>query len=141
MPIKIFILSGVACVGAAIASLFGGWNGAMTTLVILMFIDYVTGIIVAGVFHNSPKCSGGALSSAVGFKGICRKFVILLIVVVACRVDLLLETNIIRDATCIGFCANELVSITENAGLMGIPLPRKLVEAIEVLRGDNDNHV
>ena len=139
MPIKIFILSGVACVGAAIASLFGGWNGAMTTLVILMVIDYVTGIIVAGVFHNSPKCSGGALSSAVGFKGICRKFVILLIVVVACRVDLLLETNIIRDATCIGFCANELVSITENAGLMGIPLPRKLVEAIEVLRGDNDH--
>ena len=139
MPIKIFILSGVACVGAAIASLFGGWTGAMTTLVILMLIDYVTGIIVAGVFHNSPKCSGGALSSAVGFKGICRKFVILLIVVVACRVDLLLETTIIRDATCIGFCANELVSITENAGLMGIPLPRKLVEAIEVLRGDNDH--
>lgn len=139
MPIKIFILSGVACVGAAIASLFGGWNGAMTTLVILMLIDYITGIIVAGVFHASPKSSGGALSSAVGFKGICRKFVILLIVVVACRVDLLLETNIIRDATCIGFCANELVSITENAGLMGIPLPRKLVEAIEVLRGDNDH--
>ena len=139
MPIKIFILSGVACVGAAIASLLGGWTGAMTTLVILMLIDYITGIIVAGVFHNSPKCSGGALSSAVGFKGICRKFVILLIVVVACRVDLLLETNIIRDATCIGFCANELVSITENAGLMGIPLPRKLVEAIEVLRGDNDH--
>ena len=139
MPIKIFILSGVACVGAAIASLFGGWTGAMTTLVILMLIDYVTGIIVAGVFHASPKSSGGALSSAVGFKGICRKFVILLIVVVACRVDLLLDTNIIRDATCIGFCANELVSITENAGLMGIPLPRKLVEAIEVLRGDNDN--
>ena len=139
MPIKIFILSGVACVGAAVASLFGGWTGAMTTLVILMLIDYVTGIIVAGVFHASPKSSGGALSSAVGFKGICRKFVILLIVVVACRVDLLLETNIIRDATCIGFCANELVSITENAGLMGIPLPRKLVEAIEVLRGDNDN--
>ena len=139
MPIKIFILSGVACVGAAITSLFGGWNGAMTTLVILMLIDYVTGIIVAGVFHASPKSRGGALSSAVGFKGICRKFVILLIVVVACRVDLLLDTNIIRDATCIGFCANELVSITENAGLMGIPLPRKLVEAIEVLRGDNDH--
>ena len=139
MPIKIFILSGVACVGAAMASLLGGWNGAMTTLVILMFIDYVTGIIVAGVFHASPKSSGGALSSAVGFKGICRKFVILLIVVVACRVDLLLDTNIIRDATCIGFCVNELVSITENAGLMGIPLPRKLVEAIEVLRGDNDH--
>ena len=139
MMIKLFTLSSVACVGAAVASLFGGWTGAMTTLVILMLIDYVTGLIVAGVFHMSPKSSGGALSSAVGFKGICRKFVILLIVVVACRVDLLLNTNIIRDATCIGFCVNELVSITENAGLMGIPLPRKLVDAIEVLRGDNDH--
>ena len=139
MTFKAYILIATGVAGATIAHLFGGWNGAMTTLVILMFIDYVTGIIVAGVFHASPKSSGGALSSAVGFKGICRKFVILLIVVVACRVDLLLDTNIIRDATCIGFCANELVSITENAGLMGIPLPRKLVEAIEVLRGDNDH--
>ena len=139
MTFKAYILIATGVAGAAIAHLFGGWNGAMTTLVILMFIDYVTGIIVAGVFHASPKSSGGALSSAVGFKGICRKFVILLIVVVACRVDLLLDTNIIRDATCIGFCANELVSITENAGLMGIPLPRKLVEAIEVLKGESDN--
>ena len=139
MMIKFFTLSSVACVGAAVASIFGGWTGAMTTLVILMLIDYVTGLIVAGVFHASPKSSGGALSSAAGFKGICRKFVILLIVVVACRVDLLLNTNIIRDATCIGFCANELVSITENAGLMGIPLPRKLVDSIEVLRGESDN--
>lgn len=139
MTIKIAILTGVSVVGAAIASLFGGWTGAMTTLVILMLVDYVTGVIVAGVFHASPKSSGGALSSAVGFKGLCRKFVILLIVVVACRVDLLLNTTIIRDATCIGFCANELVSITENAGLMGIPLPRKLVDAIEVLKGENDN--
>ena len=137
--IKFFTLSSVACVGAAVASIFGGWTGAMTTLVILMLIDYVTGLIVAGVFHASPKSSGGALSSEVGFKGICRKFVILLIVVVACRVDLLLNTSIIRDATCIGFCANELLSITENAGLMGIPLPRKLVDAIEVLRGESDN--
>ena len=139
MMIKFFTLSSFACVGAAVASIFGGWTGAMTTLVILMLIDYVTGLIVAGVFHASPKSRGGALYSAVGFKGICRKFVILLIVVVACRVDLLLNTNIIRDATCIGFCANELLSITENAGLMGIPLPRKLVDAIEVLRGESDN--
>ena len=139
MTFKAYILIATGVAGAAIAHLFGGWNGAMTTLVILMLVDYVTGIIVAGVFHNSPKCSGGALSSAVGFKGICRKFVILLIVVVACRVDLLLDTNIIRDATCIGFCVNELVSITENAGLMGIPLPRKLMEAIDILKGDNDH--
>ena len=137
--IKFFTLSSVAWVGAAVASLFGGWTGAMTTLVIFMLIDYVSGLIVAGVFHASPKSSGGALSSAAGFKGICRKFVILLIVVVACRVDLLLNTSIIRDATCIGFCANELLSITENAGLMGIPLPRKLVDAIEILRGEDDH--
>ena len=139
MMIKFFTLSSVACVGAAVASLFGGWTGAMTTLVILMLIDYVTGLIVAGVFHASPKSSGGALSSSVGFKGLCRKFIILLLVVVACRVDMLLNTNVIRDATCIGFCVNELISITENAGLMGVPLPRKLLEAIDILKGDHDN--
>ena len=72
-------------------------------------------------------------------KGICRPFVILLIVVVACRLDPLLDTSILRDAPCIGFCANELLSITENAGLMGIPLPRKLTDAIEILRGADDN--
>ena len=139
MMIKFFTLSSVACVGAAVASIFGGWTGAMTTLVIFMLIDYVSGLIVAGVFHASPKSSGGALSSAAGFKGICRKFVILLIVVVACRVDMLLDSNIIRDATCIGFCANEILSITENAGLMGIPLPRALTDAIEILRGEDNN--
>ena len=136
--IKFCTLSSVACLGAAVASLFGGWTGAMTTLVILMLIDYVTGLIVAGVFHASPKSSGGALSSAVGFKGICRKFVILLIVVVAWRVDMLLDTNIIRDATCIGFCANELLSITENAGLMGIAIPEPVKKAIDILK-DKDN--
>lgn len=139
MTFKAVILTYTGLIGAAVASLFGGWNGAMTTLIILMLIDYVSGLIVAGVFHKSPKSSGGALSSSVGFKGICRKFIILLLVVVACRVDLLLNTNIIRDATCIGFCVNELVSITENAGLMGVPLPRKLMEAIDILKGDDDN--
>lgn len=139
MTFKSFVLMATGMVGAAIANFFGGWNGAMTTLIILMLIDYISGLIVAGVFHKSPKSSGGALSSAVGFKGLCRKFIILLLVVVACRVDLLLNTNAIRDATCIGFCANELVSITENAGLMGIPLPRKLMEAIDILKGDRDD--
>lgn len=139
MTFKAYILMATGVAGAAIANLFGGWTGAMTTLIILMLIDYISGLIVAGVFHKSPKSSGGALSSVVGFKGLCRKFIILLLVVVACRVDLLLNTNVIRDATCVGFCVNELVSITENAGLMGIPLPRKLMEAIDILKGDSDN--
>lgn len=139
MTIKTFIATYTGVIGAAVASLFGGWTGAMTTLIILMLIDYVSGLIVAGVFHKSPKSSGGALSSSVGFKGLCRKFIILLLVVVACRVDMLLNTNVIRDATCIGFCVNELISITENAGLMGVPLPRKLLEAIDILKGDRDN--
>lgn len=139
MSFKSFIVTYTGILGAAIASMFGGWDGSMTTLIILMLTDYVTGLIVAGVFHKSPKSSGGALSSSAGFKGLCRKFIILLLVVVACRVDLLLNTNVIRDATCIGFCVNELVSITENAGLMGIPLPRKLMEAIDILKGDNED--
>lgn len=124
----------IGIIGGAIASLFGGWDAALITLVIFMGIDYLTGIIVAGVFHNSKKTETGALESRAGFKGLCRKGVTLLIVLVACRLDLLINSNFIRDAVVIGFVANESISIVENAGLMGIPIPAILVKAIDVLK-------
>jgi len=124
----------IGIVGSAIASLFGGWDAALVTLVIFMGIDYITGLIVAGVFHNSRKTESGSLESRAGFKGLCRKGVTLLIVLVACRLDMLINSNFIRDAVVIAFIANESISIIENAGLMGIPIPGVLVKAIEVLR-------
>lgn len=121
-------------VGGFISSLFGGWDSALTTLIIFMGIDYVTGLMVAGIFKASDKTENGALESRAGFKGLCRKGVTLLIVLVACRLDMMIGTNFVRDASVLAFCANETISIIENAGLMGIPIPSVIMKAIDVLR-------
>lgn len=123
---------GVVC--GAISTLFGGWSAAMLALLICMGADYATGLIVAGVFHNSPKTDGGGINSFVGWKGLARKFVTWLIVLVAHEMDQLLGVNYVRDAVVIGFCANEIISIIENAGLMGLPIPSVITQAIEVLK-------
>lgn len=128
------ICAGIGVVGSFIASLFGGWDAALTTLVIFMGIDYLTGLIVAGVFHNSGKTETGALESRAGWKGLCRKGVTLLIVLIACRLDMVIGSNFIKDAAVIAFIANEVISIVENAGLMGVPIPGVIKKAIEVLK-------
>ena len=128
------ICTGIGIVGSVIASLFGGFDAALITLLIFMGIDYVTGLIVAGVFHNSEKTENGSLESRAGWKGLCRKGVTLLIVLVAIRLDVTIGTNYIRDAVCITFIANETISIVENAGLMGVPIPAIITKAIEVLK-------
>lgn len=124
--------------GALIANAFGGWDAALVTLVIFMAVDYVTGLIVAGVFRRSKKTESGALESRAGFKGLCRKGGVLLLVLVATRLDLILGVDFVRDAVCIGFTANELISIVENAGLMGVPIPKVLTKAIDVLQEKAD---
>lgn len=124
----------IGVIGGFIASLFGGWDAALVTLIIFMAIDYITGLIVAGVFHNSEKTANGALESRAGWKGLCRKGVTLLVVLVACRLDLVMGSNFIRDAVVIAFIANETLSIIENAGLMGVPIPAMIVKAVEVLK-------
>lgn len=129
----------VGVVGSFIASLFGGWDTALVTLMIFMAVDYITGLVVAGVFHKSPKTDGGTLESRAGWKGLCRKGMTLLVVLVACRLDLIMGSNFIRDATIIAFIANETISIIENAGLMGAPIPGVLVKAIEVLKQKADD--
>lgn len=121
-------------IGGAIASAFGGWSAGLTTLLIVMAIDYISGLVVAGVFHRSPKSAGGALESRAGWKGLVRKGMTLLIVLIGCRLDIMLGIMYIRDALIIAFIINELLSIIENAGLMGVPIPKALENAIELLR-------
>ena len=139
--LKTMICTGIGIVGSTVAAAFGGWDAAMITLVSMMVIDYLTGVLVAGVFHNSPKTENGALESKAGWKGLCRKGVTLLIVLVAARLDIILGTGFIRDAVIIGYIANETISIIENAGLMGVPIPEAIKKAIEVLqqKGSEDN--
>ena len=131
---KASILSVIGILGSAVASLFGGFDVALETLLIFMGADYITGLIVAGIFHNSGKTENGALESRAGWKGLCRKGVTLLVVLVACRLDLVIGSNFIRDAVVIAFIANEAISIVENAGLMGIPVSPAVVNAIETLK-------
>ena len=131
---KDFICAAAGVIGAAVTAVFGGWSGTLTTLVIFMAVDFVTGWIVAGVFHASKKTERGGLESRVGWKGLARKCVTLLLVFMASRMDLLLGVNYVRDAVTIAFCANEALSIIENAALMGIKLPVPLQKAIELLR-------
>lgn len=121
-------------VGSFISQLFGGWDMALQTLVIFMAVDYITGLVVAGVFKKSAKTKNGALESKAGFKGLCKKGMILLYVLVASQVDKLTGTDVVRNAVVIGFTANEGISILENGGLMGISYPKILKNAIELLK-------
>ena len=128
------ICAGIGLLGSFIASLFGGWTASLTTLMIFMGIDYVSGLVLAGVFHNSPKTETGALESRAGFKGLIRKFMILLFVLIGYRLDVAVGTTYIKDAVCIAFMANELISIVENAGLMGLPVPAVIINAVDILK-------
>lgn len=132
MKVGIFGALGIA--GSIIANLFGGWDTALRTLVLFMAVDYVTGLIVAGIFKKSKKSGSGALESGAGWKGLYRKGVTLLIVLVAVQLDLLTGTEMIRDAVIIGYTVNEALSIVENAGLMGIPIPEILRKSIDILK-------
>ena len=138
------ILTATGMIGSLVASFFGGWTASLTTMLIFMGIDYVTGLIVAGVFHKSKKTDSGALESRAGFKGLCKKCMMLLFVLIGHRLDLAIGVTYIRDAVCIAFIANELISIVENAGLMGVKIPKVIAKAIDILNkkgdGDNENH-
>ena len=120
--------------GSAIAWAFGGWDTALLALIICIGVDYISGSIVALVFHNSSKTETGAYNSAYGLKGLCKKGLMLLFVMVGVQIDLLLGADYIRDAVCIGFCANEILSIVENLGLAGVPMPQAVTKALEQLQ-------
>lgn len=138
-------LSGVTgllgVIGGAIAAAFGGWDTGMITLIIFMGIDYVSGLIVAGVFKKSTKSEAGGLESRAGWKGLCRKGMTLLIVLIAAQLDKVIGFEIIRDAVIIAYIANETISIIENAGLMGVPIPSIIQKAIDILNKKSDPEV
>ena len=85
-------------------------------VIISLSVDYISGLIVAGVFKNSPKTDTGSLESKAGWKGLCRKCMTLIFVLVAYRLDLVIGTNYIRDAVIIAFIANETISLVEKSG-------------------------
>ena len=130
---KEIILASFGAVGSFIAAALGGWDYALQALIIFMIVDYFMGMILAGVFKKSKKSSTGALNSNAGFKGVTKKIILLLFVLVGYQLDYVLSANFVRNTVIIALIVNELISITENGGLMGIPIPATIQKAIDIL--------
>jgi toxin secretion/phage lysis holin len=130
---KTCILTGLGALGGIIASAFGGFDAGIVTLITFMGIDYLSGLVVAGVYRRSEKSENGALNSVAGFKGLIKKCMCLLMVLISHQLDTYIGTAFVRDAVVIALMCNELISIIENAGIMGIPIPGALVKAIDIL--------
>ena len=132
--IKNGVLAVIAAVGSFVAHALGGWDAALKVLVALMAADYLTGLMVAAVWKRSNKSETGALDSKAGFKGICKKGVILLVVWIATLLDVAIGATYVRVAVVLFFVGNEGLSLLENIGLMGVPFPEFLKRALEALR-------
>ena len=129
------ILKFLAGIAGAICGLFGEWSTTLTILVVVMAIDYISGVIVAAC-GKSPKSEAGGLSSKVGFIGIAKKGFIMLLVLLATMLDRAIgnETMVFQTSLVFYYIANEGLSVLENAALMGLPFPEKLKKALETLR-------
>lgn len=135
--IKNWIVAAASLAGSALITHFGGWDTGMQTLIVFIAVDYVCGLIVAGIFHKSRKTETGTLESRAGLKGIFRKIGILFAVIVAVYLDRVLgDAAFARTAVILFFCANEGLSIVENLGLMGVPFPVAVKKALEQLHKD-----
>jgi toxin secretion/phage lysis holin len=127
------IVKWMVAVGGSIASyLFGGWSALLNILLFFIIIDFFTGIIAAGV--------EGKLRSTVGLIGITKKIFIFIMVAIAYRIDSILgDIHSLEDAVIFFYLANELLSIIENAGRIGVPIPLKIRKAVEILQGNTIN--
>lgn len=130
---KFYIFGSIGVLGVAISSFIGGVDKLLVALLLFMSADYITGMIVGAVFKNSSKTEDGGLESRAGWKGLVRKFSTLILVVIAARLDIILDTDYIRSMVVFAFLANELLSVIENVGLMGVKIPKVLSNAISIL--------
>lgn len=129
---KSFVAMWIGIIGGWLVALAGGWDASLKALIVFMVLDYITGMIVAGVFHKSKKTENGALSSHVGLIGIAKKVIMLFIVIAGQFVDVVLGVDYFRNAVIIALVTNELISLVENAGLAGIEIP-VLSKAVDLL--------
>ena len=138
MMIKNGCLAVFAAVGAFVSTALGGWDASMQVLVALMVADYITGVLLAAVWHKSTKSASGALDSKAGFKGILKKGMILVLVWLGVLLDRAMGTDYIRMMVVLFFVGNEGISLLENLGLMGVPYPEFLHKALEALHDQGD---
>lgn len=122
----------VAIIATFFTYLFGGWDVALSILITFMILDYITGVIWAYIQKN--------LNSEVGFKGLVKKCMILVVLIIATMLDRLLntETWIFRTLVAYFYIANEGISLLENISNLGVPIPTKIKDALEQLNKEND---
>ncbi|MDY3619322.1 phage holin family protein [Agathobaculum sp.] len=138
MNVKNLVLAGLAMVGGTLAKLFGGWDAALQVLVGLMAADYITGVLVALFWQRSNKSDTGALDSKAGFRGICKKGMILLLVWLGVMLENATGAGVFRTMIVLFFIGNEGLSLLENIGLMGVPYPEFLRKALESMKQKGD---
>lgn len=120
-------------VGGALATyLFGSWSELLGFFLLIIAIDYVTGCMAS-------IADGQGLNSRVGFKGLLKKTLMLIVIVIAHRMDILMGMNVIQTGAIYFYLANELISITENYGRLGLPLPNQIKQVIAILKDKGDN--
>lgn len=133
-------LAAAAAAGTWLSRMMGGWDHLTALLAWAMAVDYLTGALCALVWHRSPKTASGGYESRTGFKGLVRKGVIVLIVMIATELDKMTSSSTMRTATILFFATNDGMSILENLGIMGVPYPPALKNAFEVLRKNADQN-
>lgn len=139
MKLKSTIIIICGSIGSLLSFLLGGFDSAMIALLIFMLIDFLSGLILAIVFKNSKKTENGKLSSRAGIIGLSKKVFILFLVALSTQLDIVLETSFIRDGTIIGFISMEGISIIENASLAGLPIPKIIKNALEIINKKEDD--
>ena len=128
------VLGILAAMGGMVAQALGGWDEALRMLCIIMAMDYITGIICDLVWKKSPKSSDGSFNSRLSLKGLLRKAGIFLAVLIAYQLDSVAGTEFIRTSAILFFIANDGLSVIENLGIMGLPMPSSIKNAFEILR-------
>ncbi|NLZ89279.1 MAG: phage holin family protein [Clostridiales bacterium] len=131
-------LSGTAGMALTwVLSLLGGWDAALGMMLLLMGLDLFTGV-VASLRGKSTATPGGGFLSRVLFDGISRKLMMMALVMLAAGVDRMMNTSGICRMAAVGFyAANEGMSVVENAALLGVPFPQKVLQALEKLKTED----
>jgi toxin secretion/phage lysis holin len=125
---EVFYKTVTTGIGAFVGYIFGEWSVLLQILLAFVIIDYVSGLLASGV--------EGKLSSKVGFKGIAKKIMIFVLVAVGHLVDKAIgDGSMVQNAIIFFYLGNELLSILENAGRTGLPVPEQVKNAVEILKG------
>ncbi len=127
--VKIIFITFMSCLMTFFVSL----SIEIQALIVFMIVDYITGIILAAVFKNSAKTDSGAYNSQIGFKGLAKKVLMILLMLVLFYVDKIIGSKVFLTLGAIGFSINEIASILENAGQMGLKIPKVFERALDVL--------